>query len=195
MVFAKFDDTDEFKLFCELVQRSDNAAPERCLDAQTKESVMKPNIGISDKNRKAVSALLADLLADEVALYVATRGAHWNVVGPNFGALHSFFESQYEALDDILDDVAERIRALGFAAPASVGAYAKAKSIDDSAGEASSATVMIEKLLAAHEVIVRELRSDAEKASEHGDEGTADFLVGLMESHEKMAWMLRSHLE
>ena len=194
-MFAKFDDTDEFKLFCELVQRSDNAAPERSLDAQTKESVMKPNIGISDKDRKAVSALLADLLADEVALYVATRGAHWNVVGPNFGALHSFFESQYEALDDILDDVAERIRALGFAAPASVGAYAKAKSIDDSAGEASSATVMIEKLLAAHEVIVRELRSDAEKASEHGDEGTADFLVGLMESHEKMAWMLRSHLE
>ena len=156
---------------------------------------MKPNIGISDKNRKAVSAMLADLLADEVALYVATRGAHWNVVGPNFGALHSFFESQYEALDDILDDVAERIRALGFRAPASVAAYAKAKSIDDSAGDASSANAMIEKLLAAHEVIVRELRSDAEKAGECGDEGTADFLVGLMESHEKMAWMLRSHLE
>ena len=156
---------------------------------------MKPNIGISDKNRKAVSAMLADLLADEVALYVATRGAHWNVVGPNFGALHGFFESQYEALDDILDDVAERMRALGFTAPASVGAYAKAKSIDDSAGDAGSATLMIEKLLAAHEVIVRELRTDADKASEYGDEGTADFLVGLMESHEKMAWMLRSHLE
>ena len=156
---------------------------------------MKPNIGITDKNRKAVSAILSDLLADEVALYVATRGAHWNVVGPNFGALHSFFESQYEALDDILDDVAERIRALGFTAPASVAAYAKAKSIDDSAGDAGSASAMIEKLLAAHEVIVRELRSDAEKAGECGDEGTADFLVGLMESHEKMAWMLRSHLE
>lgn len=156
---------------------------------------MKPDIGISDENRKAVSAMLAALLADEVALYVATRGAHWNVVGPNFGALHGFFESQYEALDDILDDVAERIRALGFTAPASVGAYASAKSIDDSAGYAHSAAAMIEKLLSAHELIVRELRTDADKASQYGDEGTADFLVGLMENHEKMAWMLRSHLQ
>ena len=156
---------------------------------------MKPNIGVSDKNRKAVSTLLADLLADEVALYVATRGAHWNVVGPNFGALHGFFESQYEALDDILDDVAERIRALGFTAPASVGAYASAKSIDDSAGYENSATAMIEKLLLAHETIIRELRVDATKASDYGDEGSADFLVGLMETHEKMAWMLRAHLQ
>lgn len=156
---------------------------------------MKPNIGITDKNRKAVSAMLAGVLADEVALYVATRGAHWNVVGPNFGALHGFFESQYEALDEMLDDVAERMRALGFTAPASVGAYARAKSIDDSAGDAGSATSMIEKLLVAHEVIVRELRAAATIASEYGDEGTADFLIGLLESHEKMAWMLRSHLE
>ena len=156
---------------------------------------MKPNIGIADKNRKAVSVLLANLLADEVALYIATRGAHWNVVGPNFGALHGFFESQYEALDEILDDVAERIRALGFSAPASVAAYAKAKSIDDSAGDAKSSIAMIEKLLAAHEAIVRELRVAAEKAGDYGDEGSADFLVGLMESHEKMAWMLRAHLE
>ena len=105
---------------------------------------MKPNIGISDKNRKTVSVVLANLLADEVALYVATRGAHWNVVGPNFGALHGFFESQYEALDDILDDVAERMRSLGSKAPSTVGAYAKAKSIDDTAGEAASAVSSID---------------------------------------------------
>ncbi len=156
---------------------------------------MKPNIGISDKDRKVVSAVLADLLADEVALYVATRGAHWNVVGPNFGALHGFFESQYEALDDILDDVAERMRSLGSKAPATVGAYAKAKSIDDTAGDAASAAAMIEKLLAAHEAIIRSLRKATEVADDAGDSGTEDFLVGLMEQHEKMAWMLRAHLE
>lgn len=156
---------------------------------------MKPNIGISDKNRKTVSVVLANLLADEVALYVATRGAHWNVVGPNFGALHSFFESQYEALDDILDDVAERMRSLGSKAPSTVAAYAKAKSIDDTAGEAASAVAMIEKLLAAHEAITRSLRKSTEVADEAGDSGTEDFLVSLMEIHEKMAWMLRSHLE
>ncbi|NJR41904.1 MAG: DNA starvation/stationary phase protection protein, partial [Akkermansiaceae bacterium] len=60
---------------------------------------MKLNIGLSEKNRKAVGAVLAQLLADEVALYIATRGAHWNVVGANFGPLHSFFQDQYEALD------------------------------------------------------------------------------------------------
>ena len=156
---------------------------------------MKTNIAISDKNRKAVSTVLAHLLADEVALYVATRGAHWNVVGPNFGALHGFFESQYEALDEILDDVAERMRALGSRAPATVGAYAKAKSIDDTAGDAASAAIMIERLLAAHETIIRSLRKSADVADDAGDSGTEDFLVSLMESHEKMAWMLRSHLE
>lgn len=156
---------------------------------------MKPNIGLSDKNRKTVSALLATLLADEVALYIATRGAHWNVTGPGFGALHDFFETQYEALDEILDAVAERMRALGATAPATVGAYAKAKTIDDSAGEAASAAAMIEKLLAAHEKIIRTLRKSNEVADEAGDSGTEDFLVGLMEQHEKMAWMLRAHLE
>jgi starvation-inducible DNA-binding protein len=155
---------------------------------------MKPNIGISDKNRKIVSDLLADLLANEVALYIATRGAHWNVVGPNFGALHSFFESQYEALDDILDDVAERMRALGAVAPASVGAYAKGKSIDDGAGSAKSADAMIQSLLTAHETIIKQLRKAEDIADEAGDSGTEDFFTGLMEEHEKMAWMLRAHL-
>jgi starvation-inducible DNA-binding protein len=156
---------------------------------------MKTNIGISDKGRKAVSAVLAQLLADEVSLYIATRGAHWNVVGPSFGALHGFFEGQYEALDEILDDVAERMRALGAHAPASVATYAKAKSINDDAGSQPNAKAMLESLLEAHEKIIRNLRKWNEVADEAGDAGTEDFLVGLMEAHEKMAWMLRAHLE
>lgn len=156
---------------------------------------MKLNIGISEKGRKSVATALAQLLADEVALYIATRGAHWNVVGPNFGPLHSFFESQYEALDDILDDVAERMRALGATAPASVGAYAKAKSIDDGAGSEASAAKMIESLLKAHEAIIRNLRKYEDVADEAEDAGSEDFFVSLIEQHEKMAWMLRAHLQ
>jgi starvation-inducible DNA-binding protein len=156
---------------------------------------MKMNIGLSEKNRKTVSAALAQLLADEVALYIATRGAHWNVVGPNFGPLHSFFESQYEALDDILDDVAERMRALGATAPANVGAYAKAKSIDDGAGGEAGAAKMIESLLKAHEAIIRDLRKYADLADDAEDSASEDFLVSLIEQHEKMAWMLRVHLQ
>ncbi|MGL5001747.1 MAG: Dps family protein, partial [Casimicrobium sp.] len=87
---------------------------------------MKPNIGLPDKARNAVIKVLQPLLADEVALYIATRGAHWNVTGPNFHAMHKFFEDQYEALDEILDDVAERIRSLGGEPDATVGDYAKA---------------------------------------------------------------------
>ncbi|MGL4233843.1 MAG: Dps family protein [Casimicrobium sp.] len=156
---------------------------------------MKPNIGLPDKARNAVIKVLQPLLADEVALYIATRGAHWNVTGPNFHAMHKFFEDQYEALDEILDDVAERIRSLGGEPDATVGDYAKAKRIDDKAGSAKSAKAMIESLLEAHEAIIRQLRKDEEITDDLGDEGTTDFLTGLMEEHEKMAWMLRAHLE
>jgi starvation-inducible DNA-binding protein len=156
---------------------------------------MKLNTGIPEKNRKPLIAALSQLLADEVALYIATRGAHWNVTGANFGALHSFFEDQYETLDDILDDVAERMRALGAKAPSTVGAYAKSKSIDDDAGAATSAQQMIESLMIAHEAIIRNLRKYEEIADDADDVGSEDFFVSLIEQHEKMAWMLRAHLE
>ncbi len=156
---------------------------------------MKLNTGIAEKNRKAVAAALAQLLADEFCLYVATRGAHWNVKGAAFGALHLFFENQYETIDEILDDVAERMRALGVDAPASIGAYAKAQSIKDDAGALKSAPQMIASLLAAHESIIRFLRKASEIADEVDDSASEDFLVSLIAQHEKMAWMLRSHLE
>lgn len=84
---------------------------------------MKANIGISEKNRAAVSAQLAKLLADEFVLYTKTRNAHWNVEGPDFHSMHLFFESQYEQLDDIMDSVAERMRMIGHYAPATLKAF------------------------------------------------------------------------
>ena len=69
---------------------------------------MKPNIGLSDKEREGVVEILNTLLSDEYVLYTKTRNYHWNVVGPQFNDLHKFFESQYEALNEVIDDVAER---------------------------------------------------------------------------------------
>ena len=155
---------------------------------------MKPNLGMTDKNRKRVAALLGDILANEVALYIATRGAHWNVTSPQFGALHDLFESQYEALDEILDDVAERIRALGEVAPATVAAYAKSRSIDDGAGQAKDAFEMIASLTTAHEALSAMLVKASDAADDAGDPVTEDFLIGIAEQHQKMAWMLRAHL-
>lgn len=155
---------------------------------------MAINIGIDTKKRQVVIDLLQSLLADEVALYFNARGAHWNVVGENFGALHKFFEEQYEALDIIMDDVAERIRALDGRANSTLAEFGKVKRLKEGVGNAKDARAMLEGLLAGHEFLIRELRKDIEKAEDSDDQGTADFLTGVMEQHEKTAWMVRAHL-
>jgi starvation-inducible DNA-binding protein len=154
-----------------------------------------PNIGISKEGRAIVAAVLSTLLADEVALYLKTRNFHWNVVGANFISLHEFFESQYEALDEILDQVAERIRSLGARAPGSMKEFLGATRIAESEGEVAHATQLIQTLLEDHETVIRGLRADLDGVAQTGDAGTEDFMVGLIEQHEKMAWMLRSHLQ
>ena len=155
---------------------------------------MKPNIGIRDEHRQAVVDILNTLLADEYLLYTKTRNFHWNVVGPQFNDLHKFFESQYEALDDIVDDVAERARSLGGNALGTLAEFAERARLEEQPGKHPDAAGMIEQLLADHEALIRSLRDDAETTMEtHEDAGTNDFLVGLMEQHEKMAWMLRAY--
>lgn len=152
------------------------------------------NIGLDTVARVEVAGLLKHLLADEVVLYTKTRGAHWNVTGPHFHALHAFFESQYDTLAETIDEVAERIKALGHHAPATLQAHAANTRLQDNEAEATDGTSYILTLLADHESLCRNLRNDIKTAAGHNDDGTADFLTGLLESHEKMAWMLRSHL-
>jgi len=157
---------------------------------------MKPNIGLSDSNRDGVVALLAPLLADEYVLYTKTRNYHWNVVGPQFNDLHKFFGEQYEQIDDFVDEVAERARQLGGHSVATLTEFAEESRLKEHPGQYPSAEEMLENLLADHEAIIRQLRADADTVADKlHDAGTNDFLVGLMESHEKMAWMLRSFLE
>jgi starvation-inducible DNA-binding protein len=156
----------------------------------------KIDIGISEDNRQAVANILNHLLADEFVLYTKTRKFHWNVKGTHFHDLHLFFESQYKELAEIMDEVAERIRKLGHYSLGTLQQFLDETNLLEHTDDGSSAEVMIEALLEDHETIIRELRKSIDPIQEkHKDAGTADFLTGLMEQHESMAWMLRSMLQ
>jgi starvation-inducible DNA-binding protein len=157
---------------------------------------MSLNIGLTKEQLNGSIEVLNQLLADEFTLYTKTRKYHWNVVGPQFHDLHKFFESLYGDLEDTIDEVAERTRALGGFAIATLSEFSTLSKIKEEPGKNPSQTEMIKNLLADHEQIIRELRLDVDKTQDqYGDAGTADFLTGLMEKHEKTAWMLRSMLE
>ena len=157
---------------------------------------MKLNIGLSDQERKGVVDILNVVLADEYVLYTKTRNYHWNVVGPQFHDLHKFFEAQYEELNEVVDDVAERVRALGGTALGSLTEFLKHTRLKEHPGQSGSTLEMVKNLLMGHEAIIQSLRVDLEScADKFHDIGTNDFLTGLMERHEKMGWMLRAMLE
>ncbi|HLZ16124.1 MAG TPA: DNA starvation/stationary phase protection protein [Cyclobacteriaceae bacterium] len=156
---------------------------------------MNTNIGISPKNLKAVSTELSKLLADEFVLYTKTRNAHWNVEGADFHSMHVFFESQYETLDEVMDSVAERIRQLGHYAPATLQSFLSLTHLTEKSDQKNTSLGFIKELVTDHENIIIFIRENINKfASEYGDAGTSDFITGLMEKHEQMAWMLRAHL-
>ncbi|REA61968.1 DNA starvation/stationary phase protection protein [Dyadobacter luteus] len=157
---------------------------------------MQPNIGITEENRSAVANELNKILADEFVLYTKTKNAHWNIEGPDFHTIHIFFESQFEQLDDIVDSVAERIRSLGHYTPATLQLFLQLTHLTEASRSNNSSTALIRELLADHESIIIHLRENINRfANEYHDAGTSDFITGLMETHEKMAWFLRSHLK
>ena len=157
---------------------------------------MEPNIGISSQNRQGVVEILKKLVSDEYVLYTKTRNYHWNVTGPQFNDLHKFFEAQYEELDDIIDEVAERIRDLGSMSIATLEEFIKNTRLQEEPNTYPDAKTMLSNLSGDHESIIRTLRTDLETCTtKFQDSGTTDFLTGLMEQHEKMAWMLRAFLE
>jgi starvation-inducible DNA-binding protein len=155
---------------------------------------MNARLGLKESSRVKVLALLDRLLADEYLLYTKTRNFHWNVAGPQFNDLHKFFEAQYELLDGFADDTAERSRALGGRALGSMAEFLKAARLRESRGRAPKAAAMLAELLRDHEAVIRSLRADVDECGRLGDQGTADYLTGLMEEHEKAAWMLRAFL-
>jgi starvation-inducible DNA-binding protein len=154
---------------------------------------MELNIGISNEDRQQIASGLSKLLADSYTLYLKTHNFHWNVEGPQFNTLHLMFEQHYTELALAVDEIAERIRALGVKAPGSYSAFAKLTSIDEVSGE-ESAEEMIRQLVLGQEAVVRTARTALKPAAAAGDEPTADLLTQRMQSHEKNAWMLRSML-
>ena len=154
----------------------------------------KIDIGIKDKDRKAIADGLSRLLADTYTLYLKTHNFHWNVTGPMFQTLHLMFETQYNELALAVDLVAERIRALGYPAPGTYSQYAKLSSIKETSG-VPKATDMIELLVEGQEAVVRTARSIFPLVEKVNDEPTGDLLTQRMQVHEKTAWMLRSLLE
>jgi starvation-inducible DNA-binding protein len=157
---------------------------------------MTTGIGIKEENAALVAAELAKMLADEFVLYTKTRNAHWNVEGVDFYTMHKFFEDQYELLDETMDDVAERIRSINHFAPATLQSYLQLTHLSESSREKNDSHGFIKELLADHESIIVNIRSKINLfANDYHDAGTSDFITGLMEAHEKMAWMLRAHLK
>lgn len=157
---------------------------------------MKANIGIKQENINKVVDVLIKVLADEFVLYTKTRRAHWNIEGPDFYNKHLFFEKQYEELDEIMDTVAERVRALGHYTPATLKDFLALTHLSEELKEKNDAAGFIKELLIDHESVVIYLRENINFiANELQDAGTSDFITGLVETHEKMAWMLRAHLK
>jgi starvation-inducible DNA-binding protein len=154
---------------------------------------MELNIGINQEQRQEIASGLSRLLADSYTLYLKTHNYHWNVTGPQFNTLHTMFEEQYTELAAAVDEIAERIRALGIKAPGSYSSFAGLTAIDEGTGD-ESAEEMIRQLVIGQETVARTAREAFPAAEAANDEPTADLLTQRMQTHEKNAWMLRSML-
>ncbi|GIU66661.1 Dps family protein [Candidatus Phycosocius spiralis] len=154
---------------------------------------MEPNTGIAGEGRHAIADALAQVLADSYSLYQKTHLYHWNVQGPRFSALHQLFSDQYLELWNALDEMAERIRALGVFAP-SHGQLAARTKIPTPNDISVSEDAMLKALLEGQEIVVRSARSALKLSAELGDDATADLMTQRCAAGEKAAWMLRAHL-
>ena len=155
------------------------------------------NIGLPDKDRKKIAKELSKFLADSFTLYLKTHNFHWNVTGPMFNSLHVMFETQYTEQWGALDEIAERMRALGYNAPGSYAEFIKLSSIKEEPGatEAPDWREMVRQLVMANEAVCRTARKALDVADDIDDEPTEDLLVQRLQTHEKYAWMLRSLLQ
>ena len=157
-------------------------------------SAPRINIGIDEADRAAIVGGLSKLLADTYTLYLTTHNFHWNVTGPMFQTLHVMFMEQYNELWIALDQIAERIRALGFPAPGTNSEFARLTSIKETAG-VPDAREMVRLLVQGHEAVARTARKIFPAVEKANDQPTMDLLTQRLQVHEKTAWMLRSLLE
>ena len=155
------------------------------------------DIGIEDQDRKAIAGGLSRFLADSFTLYLKTHNFHWNVTGPMFNTLHTMFEGQYTEQWNALDDIAERIRALGYNAPGSYGEFVRLTSLREEPGltETLGWQEMVRQLVVGNEAVCRTAREVLDMADDGDDAPTEDLMTQRLQTHEKYAWMLRSLLQ
>ena len=170
-----------------------SSGPLKGIDMSDTNQTMSIDIGISDADRKELAAGLSKVLADSYTLYLKTHNYHWNVVGPMFNTLHLMFEEQYNELALAVDQIAERIRALGEPAPATYREFAELSAIEEDT-DRPDATEMIRRLVIGQETVARTARSMFDVVQRADDQPTADLLTQRLQVHEKTAWMLRSML-
>lgn len=155
----------------------------------------KISIGLSDEQLKTSVDILSTVLADEFTLYTKTRKFHWNVAGESFMELHELFENQYKEIEEIIDEVAERIGKLGSATVGTMNQFLEITRLKEWPNEYPTRMKMIEELLEDNETIIKSVRDDVDKCDESGDAGTTDFLTAIMKQHETIAWTLRRYLK
>ena len=158
---------------------------------------MKTHIGLSLKNRQKVVNELSILLADEFVLSTKTKHAHWNIEGADFHDKHLLFQRQFEQLDVIIDDVAERIRSLDHYAPGSLKLFLQLTHLTEvSAGDKNDSQSFIKDLLVDHESIIIHCRENIRLfGTDLDDFGSTDFVTKLLVEHEKMAFFLRASIK
>lgn len=152
-----------------------------------------PHISVaSAESRRRLAARMAAATADTYLLLAKTQGYHWNVAGPLFASIHELTETQYEDLFAAADELAERIRALGEAAPGSYRQFAELSAIEEDDGSPKSAKAMVEALAHDNELVARRMKAASDIADELGDKVSEDMLIARMGQHEQNAWMLRA---
>ncbi len=157
--------------------------------------MVKITSSFPDKDTDEISKFLNILLADEYVLYTKTRNAHWNISDRGFDELHKFFEIQNGVLDEMIDNIAGRIRVLGHFALGSLKDMLRVTQMNEETHDFETSTGIIQALVADHETIISMIRNEIILISnKYNDHGTTDFVTGLMEQHEKMVWMLRAFL-
>jgi len=158
---------------------------------------MGANIGLTPKQTEIIAEILEPLLADEFLLYLKTRNAHWTIEGPDFHTVHVYFEQLYTELEDVIDEVAERLRKIGHYAPATMKQFLQLTHLSEEREGKNDSLSYIKELLADHDAIILYLRESLVKLDDEVKVayGTSDYLTTLMEQHETTAWMLRSHLK
>ncbi|RFM27183.1 Dps family protein [Deminuibacter soli] len=155
---------------------------------------MNANIGLSEEHKAGSVKILGRILADEFVLYTKTRNFHWNVEGSNFVEMHTFYEKMYDELDEVFDEVAERIRMLGHYSQGRLKDFLQVTSLLEEE-YTNDQQKQLQSLLSDHETVIRLLRNDIDELQDKmHDAGNADFVTGLLKQHEKWAWFIRSYL-